>query len=113
MTIRELVDEKVVLFRDLDSIDPHQLAQEVVELSSLWASVNKELVDKKYWFAVLKKKMLEEHKQAAKANIYAEADPLYKDLLEVESYSKFVLEMIRAGKRYLQISESEKRESMY
>ena len=113
MTIRALCDQKIELFRNLDSLDPQQIAQEVVELSSLWASIQKELIDRKCWYAELRKLLLIEHKKAALANIYAEATAEYRALIEAEAYNKSIQEMIRSGKRFLTIVESSRREIKY
>ena len=113
MTIREMCDKKVELFRDLDSLSPEQIAQEVVELSSLWASINKELIDRKCWYAEKKKQLLVEHGKGNLATIHAEASPEYRAMLEAEAYSKSIQEMIRSGRYYIRLSESAQRESKY
>lgn len=113
MTIRELADKKIELFRDLDSLQPAQIAQEVVELSSLWASVNKELIDRKCWYAEKKKQLLVEHGKGVLATIHAEASPEYRAMIEAEAYSKSIQEMIRSAKYYLRLNESEMREGKY
>ena len=112
-TIRELCDLKIKLFRDIDQLSPEVIAQELVELSSLWASVQKEWIDRRMWYAEKKKQMLLEHGKAALATIHAEASPEYRQYLEAEAYSKSILEMIRTGKRYIRLAEESKRESMY
>lgn len=113
MTIRELVDQKVEKLRDIDSLSAQDIAQESIELSSLWASVNKELIDRTMWYNEKRKMMLEEYKVAAKAKIHAEASPEYRQMLEAEAYSKSIQEMIRTTKKYTAIAESAMRESKY
>ena len=113
MTIRELCDKKIDVFRDLDSLSPEQVAQEVVEISSLWASIQKELIDREMWYNELMKMLIIEHKTAAKANVYGKASPEYRNLLEAVAYSKSLQEMIRSGKRFISLNESIQRESKY
>ena len=112
-TIRTLIDVKINIFRDISSLDPQKIAEELIELSSLWASIQKELIDRKCWYMELRKKLLVEHGKANIATIYAEASPEYKDVLTAESYSKAVQEMIRTGKYYIRIAQSAQRESVY
>ena len=47
-SIRDMVDEKVAKLRSVDSLSPQEIAQESIELSSLLASVNVEIVDRKF-----------------------------------------------------------------
>ena len=113
MGIRELCDAKVLLFRDLDSLSPEQIAQEIVELSSLWASIQKELIEREMKYNELMKSLIVEHKTAAKANIYGKSSGEYRDFLEATAYSKSIQEMIRTGKKFVAMNESLQRESRY
>lgn len=113
MTIRELTDAKIEKLRDIDSLSIREIAKEAIELSSLWASVNKELIDRTMWYHEKRKMMLEEYKVAAKAKIHAEASPEYRQMIEAEAYSKSLQEMIRTCKRLVSLKESELRESTY
>src|SRR3990167_884721 len=105
LSIRDMVDAKVVKLRSVDSLSPQEIAQECIELSSLWASVNVEIVDRKMAYNIKLKELLIEHETAPKAKIYAESTEEYRQVLEVEAYSKSVLEMIRATKRMVSLSE--------
>ena len=105
-TIRDLCDEKIILFRDLDSLQAEQVAQEVVELSSLWSSIQKELIDREMWYNELLKMLIVEHKTVAKANLYGRASKEYRQLLEATAYSKSMQELIRTGKRFVSLNES-------
>lgn len=108
-----MCDEKILLFRNLDALSPESVAQEVVELSSLWASIQKELIDREMWFNELMKMLMVEHKTAAKANVFGKATPEYRQLLEATAYSKSIAELIRTGKRFVSLNEAIKRESKY
>jgi hypothetical protein len=112
-TIRDLCDKKVALFRDLDSLGPEQVAQEVVELSSLWASIQKELIAREMVYNVLMRDLIIEHKTAAKANVFGKASIAYKEFLTATAYSKSIQELIRTGKKFVSLNESVMRESKY
>ena len=109
-TIREMVDAKVAKLRSVDSLSAQEIAQESIELSSLWSSVNVEIVDRKMAYNTVLKELLEIHETAPKAKIYAEARPEYRAVLEVEAYSKSLQEMIRTTKRATSLAEQEMRE---
>lgn len=113
MTIRQQIDAKVSLFRDVDSLTAHRISQEVMELSSLLASCNKELIDRKMAYYQLSKTLLEQHKVAAKAKVHAEATEEYRQVMEAEAYAKSTLEMLRAAKRYIRLVEAESKETKY
>jgi len=106
-TIREVITEKSLLLRDIDTLGPAQAAKELVELSSLLSSLNKETSDANYWLNIKKMELLKEHGTAAKAKIYAEASPEWKDWNERVMQGKAVEEMIRAIKYYLRAAEEE------
>lgn len=113
MSVRSLVDEKIVLLRNVDVLSPQQIAQESIELSSLWASINIEIVDRKMKYAQRFKELLIEHLTPPKAKIYAEATEEFRAVLEAEAYSKSVQELIRTTKRATSLAENELRESKY
>jgi len=46
--IREIVEEKALLLRDVDGLGPGKASEELVELSSLLASINRECADKRW-----------------------------------------------------------------
>lgn len=112
-TIREMVDQKIAKLRNVDSLSPQEIAQESIELSSLWSSVNLQIVDRKMKYAEKFRDLLIEHTTAPKAKIYAEATEEYRAVLEAEAYSKSLQELIRTTKRATALAESEQRESKY
>lgn len=112
-TIREMCDKKVELFRDLDALTPDQVAREVVELSSLWASIQKELIDREMKYNTMMRDLIIEHKTAAKANVFGKASIAYQDYLEATAYSKSIQELIRTGKKFVSLNESVQRESRF
>lgn len=109
-TIRTLIDEKITKLRSVDSLSPQEIAQESIELSSLWSSVNREIVDRKVKYAEVLRDLMIEHGTAAKARIYGEAMPEFKEMLIADAYSKSVAEMIRTTKKYVALMEQEMRE---
>lgn len=112
-TIRDLIDEKILIFRNLDALSVEEISKHCVELSSLWASVQKEMIDREMWYNELMKTLVVEHGTVAKANVYGKASKEYRQLLEATAASKSVQEMIRTGKSHVKLSEAIKRESMY
>lgn len=112
-TLRELADEKFELFRDLDSMAPLEVARQVVELSSLWAGVNKELLTRELWYHEKMKQCVIEHGTVAKATVFAKTSQEYKDFLEASAYSKSIMEVVRTAKRFISLNEQILRESRY
>lgn len=113
MTIRELIDQKVIKLRDVEVLAPQDIAKESIELSSLYASVNKEIVERRMVYNQKRKELMEEFGVASKAKIFAEATPEFQAMIEAEAYSESVLEMIRATKRAVALAEHELKESQY
>ena len=112
-TIKDLVDAKIIKLRDVNALGPQEIAQETIELSSLYASINKELIERKMTYNILRKNLLEQYGKAALTKIRAEATPEYRALIEAEAYSESVLEMIRATKRAVALAEHELKEAKY
>ena len=112
-SIRSLVDEKVAKLRNVNSLSPQEIAQESIELSSLLASVNKEIVDRRMDYNQILREMLKIHGTPPKAKIMAEGEPEYRAWLEAEAYSKSLIELIRTTKKATALAEQELRESKY
>ena len=108
-----MIEEKITKLRNVDALSPQEIAQESIELSSLWASVNMEIVDRKMAYNLKLKNLLEVHQTAPKAKIHAESSNEFRELLEVEAYSKSVQELIRSCKVSVKLAESELREAKY
>mgnify|MGYP001590473053 CR=1 FL=1 len=110
LTIRQMIDEKITKLRNVDSLSPQEIAQEAIELSSLWASVNKEIVDRRLSYNEVLKNLTIEHGTVSKAKVYAETTPEFREWLIAEAYSKSVAEMVRTTKRAVSLAEQELRE---
>lgn len=108
-----MIDVKIKKLREVDSLSPQEIAKESIELSSLWASVNKEIVDRRMNYNEVLSQMLLIHETPPKAKIQAEATPEFRDWLTVEAYSKSVQEMIRTTKKATTLAEQELREAKY
>lgn len=111
--LRELIAEKSLLLRDVDSLGPAGAAKELVELSSILSSLNAEIADKHYWYNMKRVELIGEHKTASKARVYAEASQEWKDWQDRLVQRDSVVEMIRALKYYLKGAESEYKESKF
>ena len=112
--IKPIVEERGKELRNDDSFDPQTLALKIIELSSWWASVNKEVVEREYSFNVLLKELLLANDNVvARAKVHAKATKEYKDWQEALSFSKSIQEIIRGGRRYTRLAEEELRESKF
>ncbi len=112
-SIRDIIHKKSELLKDIDTLGPAKAAQELVEISALLASINKEVVERNYWYNVLCQKELANTSVAAKAKIIAQASPEWKAWQEAIGYQKAALDVIRALKYYLRQAEDEARETKY
>ena len=112
--IKPVIEERVKELRNADSFDPQTLALKIIELSSWWASVNKEVVEREYWFNILLKKLLLENENiVARAKVHAKASNEYLDWQESLAYSKSIQEILRGGRRYTRLAEEELKEARY
>ena len=112
-SIREIIKKKSEELRFVDQLGPAKASEELVALSSLLASLGSYIVEKHYWFNMKKVQLLEEHKTAAKANIYSAATTEWKDLQEAVVQQSALMELIRSVKYYLKAADSERRETRY
>ena len=112
-SIRDIITRKSEELRDTDSLGPHKVANELVELTSLLSSLNREIVDSEAWYKIRKMELLKEHGSAAKATIFAEASEEYKQYRDRIMQGKAVEELIRSLKYYLKTSEFEYKEGRY
>lgn len=112
--IKPIVEEKLVELRNSDAFDPHTLALKMIDLSAWWGSVNKEIVEREYWYNILlEKKLVECDNVSSRAVIHAKATKEYKDWQEAVAYSKSVLEVLRGGRRFSKLVEAESKEAHY
>lgn len=112
-SVRELIEEKALKLSDMDSLGMAEASKELVELSSLLATVGKKCSDSRYWYSLKRIELLKEHGTAAKANIYGEGSQEFKGWQEAEGYRKAIIEMIRSIKFYLKVGQEELRNQNY
>lgn len=112
-SIRDIIHEKSESLRDMDALGPAKAAEELVEISALLASINKEVTERNYGYNLLCRTKLAETKVAAKAKIEAQASEEWKDWQMAIGYQKAALEIIRALKYYLRRISDEQHESKY
>lgn len=112
-SIRDIIKKKSEELRYVDQLGAAKASEELVALSSLLASLGSHIVEKNYWYNVKRVELLELHKTAAKANIYAAATNEWKELQEAVVQNSALIELIRAVKYYLKNVEVEMRESKY
>lgn len=112
-TLRELIDVKIESLRDLDRLSPDAISQEVVELSSLWASLSKLMVDREITYAHVLRALVETHGTVAKATLYGKTTDEYRAYREAEAYWKSVQDLIRSCKKYITLQIEQRKESGY
>ena len=109
-TIRELITEKSSLLRDIDTLGPIKVSEEVVELASLLSSLNAEIVVSQFALNQKRRELLEEAKSVAKARLLAEATEEWRSWFERVMQREALQELIRTCKYYLRAVDTERRE---
>lgn len=112
-TIRDLITEKSEKLRDVDSLGPDVAAEELVALSSLLSSLNKEIADAHFVLNQKKREFIETHKTVAKAKLYAEATDEWKQWFDRVMQANALNQMIQSVKYYLKGANQEKQISRY
>ena len=93
--------------RDVSALGPSRASEELTTLSSLLSSLNSYISEKHYALNIVRQALLEKHGTAAKAKIYSEATPEWKEWDEAVQQGKALEEMIRSIKYYLRNAETE------
>lgn len=112
-TIREIIKEKSDEFRFVEQLGPSKAEEELVKLSSLWASLNKEKVEARYWYNIKRQEIRKMAKSAADAKIEAEASKEWKDWQDREEISKALKDLISSVKYYIRGARDEKKEGVF
>ena len=107
------INNRVEKLKNASDLDPREIAIINIELSALWANVNKDLVDKDCNYRERRKIEREKYKTSAEAMIFAEASPEYRQFKEAEARAKSLQEIIRSNKRFIRLMENEQKEAMY
>src|SRR3990167_9045154 len=105
--IRQMIVSRSEELRGVTELSPQRVAEILIELSSLLASLNAHIAEKKYLYNVLLDMKLTELGVASKAKISAQATLEYKDLLEAELQEKALVETIAAAKYLIRSHERE------
>lgn len=112
-TIRETIKEKSDLLRDINKLGIGAASEILVELSSLLASLNSEIVEKQFLLNKKRAELLEEHKTVAKAKTLSEASEEWREWYERMMWRDALLELIRSLKYYIRGAIDEYKESVY
>lgn len=109
MTIREQIAKHSARFREADNLSPHDVAQRLVELTSLLASLNTEIVQANYNYNVVINNLRKTTKSAVDAKIQAQATPEWLAWKEREKQGEALVELIRSAKKYLAMASDEQK----
>src|SRR3990167_6635963 len=105
--IRQMIVSRSEELRGVTELSPQRVAEILIELSSLLASLNAHIAEKKYLYNVLLDTKLTELGVASKAKISAQASLEWKEMNEVEMQKEALEETIRSGKYFLRSKEEE------
>ena len=106
-TIRQMIVSRSEELRGVTELSPQRVAEILIELSSLLASLNAHIAEKKYIYNVLLDMKLTELEVASKAKISAQASNEWREMNEAELQKEALEETIRSGKYFLRAQESE------
>lgn len=106
-TIREIIAQKSLLLREVGEMGPVKASEELVELTSLLASLNSEISDTLYWLNIKRQEKLNELGSAAKARIASDASPEWKAWSDRMLQKEALVELIRAVKYFCRASGQE------
>ena len=98
---------------NLDQLDPHSAAENLVKLSVEYASLVSKLAEAEVAYNRKMREYYEAHPElpANKVNIHAKGGELYGVLRRLQAKEKGMVEMIRSLKRFVRVKEEEFRQS--
>lgn len=96
-----MISQRSEELRGVADLPPQRVAEILIELSSLLASINAHIAEKKYLYNVLLDMKLTELGVASKAKISAQATTEWKEMNEAELQKEALEETIRSGKYFL------------
>ena len=102
-----MIKERSEKLRDAAELSPHDIADILLELSSLNASMATELMDSEAWYKEKLKIERDNSKSATDAKINAEASKEYRDWRERKGQWDALQETIRSCKLYLRVRNEE------
>ena len=112
-TLRDLITEKAKRLRDVDALGLVGAEKELVELSSILSSLNKEIGDCHYALNIKKVELLKENVTVAKTNLVSQATQEWKDFMDRMLQREAVVEMIKAIKYYIKGGREELKNQNY
>jgi len=93
-----MIAERSEKLRGASELSPNEIADILVELSSLLSSLNSQIAEADYWYRVLLDKHMGDFGSAAKAKIKSEASDEYRKLNDMKMQKEALIELIRACK---------------
>lgn len=109
MNIRDIIKERSAILRHPDTLSPHTVADTLVELTSLLATLNTEVVSSQHTYSKKRLELRKENKSAADTRIAAEASDEWLAWQERLGQSQALVELIRSLKRYLEVAHDERK----
>jgi len=107
MSIRQMIKERSEELRGVAELSPHRIADILLELNSLNASLGEEMVNAEAWYKEKIKLERDSAKNATDAKINAEASKEYKDWRERKVTWDALQETIKSCKLFLRIKNEE------
>jgi hypothetical protein len=107
-TIRELLRRLLVDSKDLN-LPPHQMADMLVQATSLYASVVEEVRESEFAYKAVLLSQLDSEEAASRAKIRAENTEAYRRNRTARDTEKICLELIRSLKVALRTKQEEMR----
>ncbi len=105
--IREMIRERSEKLRNASELSPHEIADILLELTSLLSSLSGETVEAEYWYKTKLQLERESAKSAVDAKIKAEISPEWKAWRERDAQLKSLIELIRSCKKFLAVRQDE------
>lgn len=102
-----MIKERSEEIRNASELHSTRVAEILLELSSLLASLNSHIAEKKYLYNILLQMKLEELGVASKAKIAAQASNEWREMNEAELQAEALNETIRSTKYFLRAHEQE------
>lgn len=96
-SIRQMIQERSERLRNASSLSPHDIANILLELTSLLSSLNAQIEEASYWYRVLLDKNMGDG-SAARAKVKSEASEEFRKVQEQKAQKEALVELIRAAK---------------
>lgn len=87
---------------------PHEMADLLVQLTALYASLSEEVITREFRYKSVLKAWHEKEQAASRAKIQAETTPEYREWKEAVTLEKALVEHIRSLKKGLDVRNNER-----